>query len=232
MAGYFALRGKCSYYNNDYQKAYQDFKKTLELDSSNEEIRTRLAQFEIQSEDGTNCGIVDEDIPDTFGRRLPAHSKVTSADMVDMMLKPKEARKLPTIKLKAQHDDAQKRPHGQTKSLRVVSADSALVARSSGDYSGVGRRKVTGENSIKALSVTAPSIRADHLQFLNVSPHFSQSFVAATAVQANVNKLHKVFEKKTIYPKANNDMWTVMATAGKLAFDRSHPKGYNVGEEK
>lgn len=227
------MRGKSSYYNYDFHKAYQDFRKTLELDSSNEEIRTRLAQFEIQSEDGTTNGMVDDDMPDTFGRRLPINAKVTSSDMIDMMLNPKEARKLPTIKLKAAPDDSQKRPHGQAKHLQIMSADTAAAARSSGEYSGIGRRKITGDSSnSKALSVTAPSVRAEHLQYLNVSPHFSQSYVAATAVQANVNKLHKVFEKKTIYPKAKNDMWTVMATAGKLAFDRSHPKGYTTGEEK
>lgn len=229
------MRGKSSYYNYDFQKSYQDFRKTLELDSSNEEIRTRLAQFEIQSEDGTSSGVVDDDIPDTFGRRLPANAKVTSSDMIDMMLNPKEARKLPTIKLKAAAaDDTQRRPHGQARHLQIISADSAAVARSSGEYSGIGRRKIAGENAnFKTLSITAiPSVKADHLQYLNVSPHFAQSFIAATTVQANVNKLHRVFEKKTVHPKAKSDMWTVMATAGKLAFDRSHPKGYTMGEEK
>jgi len=52
VAGYYALRGKSSYYTYDFPKACTDFRKSLELDGNNEDIRIRLAQFEIPDETG------------------------------------------------------------------------------------------------------------------------------------------------------------------------------------
>lgn len=54
MAGYYALRGKSSYYTYDFPKACQDFRKSLQLDGNNEDIRIRLAQFEVPDETVTS----------------------------------------------------------------------------------------------------------------------------------------------------------------------------------
>ena len=210
MAGYYALRGKSSYYTGDLQKSFKDFQKSLELDGSNEEIRTRLAQFEAVA--NNNEGI-DGDLPDFFGRRRPAHvARVTSDDLVDMMLHPKHAMKLPTIKLKnfkdIEADDT-------TKLLKIQSSSSS-------------NSKTRNEGKTKAIKSPRvfSSSSGDPFVDLNVSPHFSQAFKASSTVQAKVRKLHKVFDKRTVHPKTGNDLWSVMATAGKMAFERSHPNGY------
>jgi tetratricopeptide (TPR) repeat protein len=43
---YFSLKGKAEYYLGEYHEAYEDYKRCLQLNPENEEIRMRLLQFD------------------------------------------------------------------------------------------------------------------------------------------------------------------------------------------
>ena len=46
VAEYYVVRGKALYYTSDFNKAFADFRRALELDETREDVRERLAQFD------------------------------------------------------------------------------------------------------------------------------------------------------------------------------------------
>ena len=105
VAEYYLTRGKARYYNGSYQAAYSDIKQTLVLNPDCEEAKVRLRQFAAMGGSFTDDASSTKDNND-IGMTLAQatnSSKIIEAvqpntdDMVQMMLNPRGAKKLPDI---------------------------------------------------------------------------------------------------------------------------------------
>lgn len=114
VASYFATRGTCRFYMGAYQEAYDDYKRCLALDPYNEDVRMKLKQqFEkarSSTDDDTGSAAGAPVAPkrevvssggfiDTKRQVVETMSKlkVSTGDLVDMMLNPRRTQNLPDI---------------------------------------------------------------------------------------------------------------------------------------
>lgn len=103
---YYIARGKCRYYLGMFHEAYIDYKVALSFNPTNEDLINRIKQFE---SDDPNLLKDDEKkkttkVEEGSTRRIEVDNK----DMVQMMLEPNKAKKLPYVRLL--HDSNMSRP--------------------------------------------------------------------------------------------------------------------------
>ena len=105
---YYIARGKCRYYLGMFHEAYNDYKVALTFNPTNEDLINRIKQFEsddqnlLKNEDERRKS-VKIDI-DTGTKIIDVDNK----DMIQMMLEPNKAKKLPYVRLL--HDSNAARP--------------------------------------------------------------------------------------------------------------------------
>ncbi len=127
VAEYFVLRGKARYYMTRYFDAHADFRRALELDPSNTEIKQRLQQFDDGGSDDhqqiklkstsakgrsgrattkTRCksaGLTKDALELSMAQykteKKLVEIKVKEDDLIDMMLNPRRAQGLPPLKM-------------------------------------------------------------------------------------------------------------------------------------
>lgn len=116
VSEYYALRGKTRYNLTDFPRSFRDFQKTLELDSTNEEIKLRINQFDDETKYANSNS---SDKKKNSSSSLPAWKQhdnrilsitVEKDDMIEMMLNPQKARKLPAIKMLNKSIDVIEKP--------------------------------------------------------------------------------------------------------------------------
>lgn len=90
VSEYYATRGKARYYQGDFQGAYADFTKALELNPNNPDILARIGQFDSNL---VGNGINKSDSNDRLQSKADGVAKVTDEDIVHMMLNPHKARR-------------------------------------------------------------------------------------------------------------------------------------------
>jgi tetratricopeptide (TPR) repeat protein len=105
---YYIARGKCRYYLGMFHEAYNDYKVALTFNPTNEDLINRIKQFESDDQnllknDNEKKKSVKIDT-DTGTKRIDVDKK----DMIQMMLEPNKAKKLPYVRLL--HDSNASRP--------------------------------------------------------------------------------------------------------------------------
>ena len=95
---YYIARGKCRYYLGMFHEAYNDYKVALTFNPTNEDLINRIKQFE---SDDPNLVKNDEKKKATKLDNDGGTKKieVDNKDMVQMMLEPNKAKKLPYVRL-------------------------------------------------------------------------------------------------------------------------------------
>jgi tetratricopeptide (TPR) repeat protein len=221
VAEYYFIRGRTHYFQSNFQQAYADFKKSLELDNSNNEVREWLSQFDDEQRtpvksgaDGPGAQIITQ----SAGRKksnnkedftkLPHWKdpytvrslKVTDEDMVEMMLLPKKAQKLPVLRMLAKSSDA-----GDKKATQRAAARGSSPVR-----------QQIRETALPGLSVPPSPFRLDDSALQN-------------AYRASAEVQRKDAQLKRLYATAaegvtRGPLWDLVETAKALAYANSHPK--------
>lgn len=105
---YYIARGKCRYYLGMFHEAYNDYKVALTFNPTNEDLINRIKQFE---SDDPNLVKKDEKKKKLFAdedENISKHIEVDKKDMIQMMLEPNKAKKLPYVRLL--HNSAEDKP--------------------------------------------------------------------------------------------------------------------------
>jgi hypothetical protein len=103
---YYIARGKCRYYLGMFHEAYNDYKIALTFNPTNEDLINRIKQFEsddpnlVKNDEKKNKSHEDED-----ENNLKRSIEVDKKDMIQMMLDPNKARKLPYVRLLHNSDE-------------------------------------------------------------------------------------------------------------------------------
>ena len=140
VAEYYATRGKARYYSGSYQAAYEDFKQTLVIDPAHVDAKMRLKQFASLTINDAAESKASKDTGTGFAHVQSSHTSIaqivpTTADIVEAMLNPREAKKLPDISLRSQSATEIHRPKLlQSKDARVVSQAMLLPSLASVTY--------------------------------------------------------------------------------------------------
>lgn len=200
VSGYFAMRGTCRFYLGAYGEACEDYRRCLELDPGNEEVRAKLRQqFEKSAEgSGGESGLVGGDfgglssgspsadtpssgIIDVKAQVVESMSKLkaTTSDVVEMMLNPRKVHNLPTI-------------HKMVKSA----SNAALHAHTA---------------AITAAPEPLPV----------VNPRLTTAFFASQDATAADHKMKGLLHAK--YDTQKGPMWSAMTNAKKMAMARCKP---------
>jgi tetratricopeptide (TPR) repeat protein len=219
VSEYFFVRGRTHYFQSNFQQAYADFKKALELDGSNNEVREWLSQFDDEQRSPSKAGehpaggggarggrgkkaAQKLDFTKVSHWRDPSTVRklqVTDQDMVEMMLLPKQARKLPTLRMlthTAESDQAARKQRA-AKSIRRDPAHAAHDA--------------------------LPEIPAQRSPFVLDEAHLQVTLRASAEVQKKTVKLQNLFA--TAAEGVNRGpLWELVETAKALAYAKSHPK--------
>ncbi len=132
VAEYYLTRGKARYYAGSYQSAYEDFKKTLEMDPKNAEAKKRLEQFanlgmrvdnddSSKSEKKSVVGMTLDEAKNNHGA-IPT-IVASKEDVVEAMLYPRSSKKLPdiTVAMRSHSAGSRTTPLLPSKDARVVS---------------------------------------------------------------------------------------------------------------
>lgn len=107
VARYFALRGQARYLLGKFSEAYSDYRQAQVLDPSIEEVNSRIRQYESNSTPLTTTtattattSIASSNAP-VSDYNMQSITKVvaTSDDVVEMMLNPRRAAELPSVKI-------------------------------------------------------------------------------------------------------------------------------------
>ena len=201
VSAYFAMRGTCRFYLGAYGEACEDYRRCLELDPGNEDVRAKLRhQFEKSAEGGGvggwesglgdfekgNLSNSSSDTPssgiiDVKAQVVESMSKLkaTKSDVVEMMLNPRKVHNLPTIH------------------KMVKSASNAAL------------------NAHTAAITAAPELLPV------VNPRLTTAFFASQDATAADNKMKVVLHAK--YDTQKGPMWSAMTNAKKMALARCKP---------
>jgi tetratricopeptide (TPR) repeat protein len=222
VSEYFFVRGRTHYFQSNFQQAYADFKKALELDGSNNEVREWLSQFDDEQRTPTKAGSANAgshghgkhgkkavqklDFTKVSHWRDPSTVRklqVTDQDMVEMMLLPKQARKLPTLRMlthSAESDQA------------------AAAARKQRAAKSIHRDHAHGGEG------TLPEITsAQRSPFVLDEAHLQVAMRASAEVHKKNAKLQHLLA--TAAEGVNRGpLWELVETAKALAYAKSHPK--------
>lgn len=237
VSEYFALRGRTHYFQSNFSHAYSDFKRALELNSANNEVREWLAQFD-DEERSPSRGRKEGGHPsgqNNYGADSPRKARakkkidftkvsqtvevstvrkleVSSEDFVQMMLLPKQAAKLPVLRMLTHTDESKPKK----KSLNSTTSTSKSAKFTAMNASG------------EKLGSTLPTLRLDS-PFAHDETRLAGAYAAAHAVTKKNQQLKELFDNRT-EGVSRGPLWDLVETAKALAYAKSHPKHRNEGE--
>jgi tetratricopeptide (TPR) repeat protein len=152
VSEYFVLRGKARYYMARYFDAHADFKKALQLDPSNTEVKQRLQQFEddntaelmkskptihgagrgnkgrsrAKTENNTK-NAMELSMAQYKTEKKVVEIKVQDDDVIDMMLNPRKAQELPALKMITNDKNFEEREKEIRNHRQVIKAYSKMI---------------------------------------------------------------------------------------------------------
>lgn len=211
VAEYYAVRGKAHYYCTNFQEAYKDFKKTLELDANNADVKIRLAQFESNHGETGENGMKNNKnkngkkskylLPDEAltERNGIVRLKPDNDDMIQTLLNPRLASKLPTLKL-------MKSSNPEVKKTRSASAGSPAVFLSAA-------HKLSATIGTSTEAVYSENM---HLPPVSTfSPMYRNAYIAQAETIQRTAKLHNMQKQRMDHNK--DHLWDLVSSAQKLA---------------
>lgn len=238
VSEYYSVRGRTHYFQSNFQHAYADFKKSLELNADNAEVKEWLSQFDDEERSvagGQHQNVSGPGAPTTNALaktkkslRNPdgttnysnnshsahprvdftkmSHTKepcvvrkleVTNEDLIEMMLLPRKAAQLPTLRMLSTSAQSQR---------SNLKKDSQ-------------QRKEGG-----ALPMLSSSMRGSAALSVQVeSSPLHRTLQASAAVNKKTHQLNKLFkvEREEV---DRGPLWQLVETAKALAYAKSHPK--------
>lgn len=214
VSEYYSVRGRTHYFQSNFQQAYADFKKSLELNADNPEVKEWLAQFDDEERTiAAAQGHAKKDPQRRVDFTKVSHTKetsvvrkleVTSDDMVEMMLLPRQAAQLPTLRMLSTSTSTSTSAQGSKRKPYVAISrgnDHALPA---------------------LLSSTRDSSTSSSFLATAESP-LNRSLQASAAVSRKTHNLNKLFEVQR-EEISRGPLWQMVETAKALAYAKSHPK--------
>ena len=233
VSEYYSVRGRTHYFQSNFQRAYADFKKALELNADNAEVKEWLSQFDDEERSvaggqnqnsgfsGTSTNPLSRNKkslrhPDSHANpprvdfTKVSHTKETSVvrklevseeDMIEMMLLPRKAAQLPTLRMLSTSAQSN-RPGGSN-------------AKQSSQKSNSHK-----ESTLPALSSSMRGTEGFAVQAESPLHRTLKASAAVTKKTQNLNKLFKV-EREEV---DRGPLWQLVETAKALAYAKSHPK--------
>lgn len=246
VAEYYFVRGRTHYFQSQFQPAYADFKKALELDGSNNEVREWLSQF-----DDEQRPPVTADASQQRGRTGGGHQgkgnkekvdftkqsrwkepytiravKVSDDDLVDMMLLPRMAQKLPVLRMltkgEASGGGSGTKSSKPTQPVGAALARTASAARSQPPHRQTSSAGDTGTlPDLQPPPSSAPTSAPSPFQFDGTRLH--GAYTASLEVQRRDAKVKELFATAAEGVQ-RGPLWDLVETAKALAYAKSHPK--------
>jgi tetratricopeptide (TPR) repeat protein len=267
VSEYYAVRGKTHYFTSQFQLAYADFIKALQLNDKNEEVREWLSQFDDEerspSKDhhqqqkqqkqrssslkggvvggqgqGSNAAIVQSSsekkkkVDFTKVSHLKEvetvlHVHVSSEDVVQMMLQPQLAAKLPALRLLGKKDLTNKpvgapsrkapQPMKKQNKFKTSAEQMNTLNMTSSSFHETGS------------SAELPNIPVKESPFLFDYSKLQSSYAAHEIVRQKTAKVQGIFDT-THQEVAKGPLWGMVETAKALAYAKSHPNRQHLSK--
>ena len=263
---YYIIRGRTHYYLSNYKQAYSDFKRALQLDENNIEVKEWLSQFDDEHQNNNNNDLSVSkqkknantttsssgnknakkiDFTKVSSHRDPSTVRsvhVSPEDTITMMLLPKYATKLPTLKMLTgqgsssyNSSNSGGNKYSIQKPLAQKIQEKIYIAKNYSPRKHTTNNNISSNNTINSTTTNS----ADYSNF----PHINTT-TSASPYALNENNLMKSYEAVIEVQKKNNKLkeiiasasegvsrgplWELVETAKQLAYEKSHPKQNRV----
>jgi len=235
VSEYYVVRGKTRYYQSDFQKSYKDFKRALELNRDNDEVRELLAQFDDEVRSPPREGAdpsrrqqrVKNNIAGSDSRFAdqPPPSAPKFTKKVDFTKLPQTKEVDSVLKLRVTDD------HRIEMMLHPQKARQLPALRmlgKSAEYDPVG---IMGTSSPKdvpgrdkgALSQSLPTVHQHPYQ--KYSP-FPGALESSQDIKGKTKRINQIFTSPSV--SGRGPLWDLVETAKDIAWAKSHPNDMKV----